>query len=242
MIIYTITHMDSGKCYVGQTTGTTKERWRKHKAAKANTAISHAIRKYGVEAFDFAEIDLAETIEQLNYKESFWIAHLNTIAPNGYNLVYGGNNAKRSDVTRERMAAARIGKKDSPEKCAAITAGRLGYVESPEGKAHMEKLVAMHKGSKHTDEHKAKIAAAGVGRKHTEEAKRKIGEANARRVFTDEMRENYSRAQKGSVQTPESNAKRSETLKGRVITEEHRLKISEGRKLYFKKLKELPNG
>lgn len=26
MIIYTITHRDSGKCYVGQTTGTTKER------------------------------------------------------------------------------------------------------------------------------------------------------------------------------------------------------------------------
>lgn len=242
MIVYTITHKQSGKCYVGQTSGLTEERWRKHKAAKANTAIAAAIRKYGVDAFEFSELDLAETIEQLNYKEAFWISQLNTIAPHGYNLMYGGNNSKRSDETKSRMSAARLGKKDSPEKCAAIALGRLRYTSSPEGKAHIERLVAMHKGSKHTEEHNAKIAAAGTGRKHTEAAKRKIGEANARRVFTDEMRANASAAHKGVLQTPESNAKRAETLKGRIITAEHRLKISEGRKMYFQKLKEQRNG
>ena len=242
MIIYTITHRESGKCYVGQTTGRTSERWRKHKAARSNTAISHAIKKYGVDAFDFAEIDIAETVDQLNYKEGFWIQYLNTVAPSGYNLTLGGNNAKRSDVTRKRMSEIRIGVKESAEKCAAISAGRAAYIQSDAGKAHMAMLTAMCVGSKHSQEHKEKIAAAGRGRKHSEEAKAKIAAANARRIFTDEMRANMSAAQVGKTQSDESNKRRSEKLKGRVMTDEHRRKISESRKKYFDALRSNGNG
>jgi hypothetical protein len=113
MCVYAITNKTNGKVYVGQTVNSAGLRWQSHitTSGAGVSAIKHAIRKHGVDAFDFCVIDLAETREQLNHKEQFWVEHLNTLSPNGYNLVSGGNaRGEVSEETRNRISLSKIGK------------------------------------------------------------------------------------------------------------------------------------
>lgn len=89
MEIYYITNLINGKQYVGQTTQTLKVRFAEH-CRKDKGYIGHAIQKYGKENFSIELLDTAQNINELNEKEIYWIARLNTIAPQGYNLCYGG--------------------------------------------------------------------------------------------------------------------------------------------------------
>lgn len=70
MIIYKITNKINGKLYVGQTIRPLKRRIWNH-LCKTGTAISSALRKYGIENFVIEEIDRAETKEELNKKEQY---------------------------------------------------------------------------------------------------------------------------------------------------------------------------
>jgi group I intron endonuclease len=89
--IYTITNLINGKKYVGQTVQSNpKERWYRHCSPHPfRTAISAAIKKYGKISFKFEIVDNANSLEELNVKESQWIKSLNTIKT-GYNRTEGG--------------------------------------------------------------------------------------------------------------------------------------------------------
>tara|TARA_Y100000992_G_scaffold200619_1_gene136714 strand:+ start:194 stop:841 length:648 start_codon:yes stop_codon:yes gene_type:complete len=87
----------NGKCYIGFTTRTIKERWVEHnKHAKAGNTrrLYNAVRKYNmVDTFQMIVIDTAETEEELCEKE---IAHIeinnsNSEGRNGYNMNDGGD-------------------------------------------------------------------------------------------------------------------------------------------------------
>ncbi len=94
MRIYCITNSANGKRYVGQTIQSIETRWRQHCSLQGKCrAIESAIKKYGSDAFSIEEIALAESIEELDRLEQKWIARLNTVAPNGYNLSGGGEGA-----------------------------------------------------------------------------------------------------------------------------------------------------
>lgn len=87
--IYKITNCITNKIYIGQSVHPTK-RWREHcrKAEKGGTYPIHlAINKYGKENFNF---EILEWTEDYNNKEEYYIAKYNTIAPNGYNILKGG--------------------------------------------------------------------------------------------------------------------------------------------------------
>ena len=111
MIIYKITNNQNNKVYIGQTIRTLEERFRRHKNDALNNVIdthfARAIRYYGPEAFSAEIIDTAETQEELNEKERFWIHHYNSIEE-GYNetdaeFKCGGNTYKNK--TPEELAA-----------------------------------------------------------------------------------------------------------------------------------------
>ncbi len=79
-------------------------------------AISRAINKYGKDAFFIEEIDRADSWEELMDLEKFYIKHFNTIAPNGYNLSFGGKGGSGfTEETRKKLSIAATGKKQSPE-------------------------------------------------------------------------------------------------------------------------------
>jgi group I intron endonuclease len=89
-----------------------EERWKEHiyDAFRISTknykkyAIQNAIFKYGIDAFTWEIIEEVKTIEESNDAEEFYIAYLNTLSPNGYNLTTGGKNFRRSEETKKKIS------------------------------------------------------------------------------------------------------------------------------------------
>lgn len=107
MVIYKVTNDINGKMYVGQTTKSVERRWKEH-VRKSNQnsqyAFHCAIRKYGAEHFHIEQIDVACSKTELDQKEKYWISTLNTMLPNGYNMVEGGNVPVWNDNIRAKLS------------------------------------------------------------------------------------------------------------------------------------------
>ena len=115
MIIYVITNLLNGKKYVGQTTRTLEERFSEHKFCK-DSYIGKAIRKYGEENFKAEVLEECSTLEELNEREKYWIAKLNTLVPNGYNLNGGGSNAIPTETTRKKQSDSANKRFENPDE------------------------------------------------------------------------------------------------------------------------------
>lgn len=110
MIVYTFKNKINNKYYVGQTCRTFEERTKEH-LRHNKTAFDKALKKYGIENFDYAVIDEAHDMDELNKKEIFWIKHFNSLAPFGYNLCIGGGNTKGYRHRTESKEKMRLAKK-----------------------------------------------------------------------------------------------------------------------------------
>lgn len=90
-MIYKIVNNVNGKEYVGQTTYSLEERWKRHLIDSHKESLARplyrAIRKYGKDAFS---IELLEETDSLNEREIYWIGKLNTYRT-GYNATLGGD-------------------------------------------------------------------------------------------------------------------------------------------------------
>ena len=93
MGIYVIKNKKNDKKYIGQTRDL-EERRRGHLYASRiggnNTYLYKAIRKYGIDNFEFEVIEFCKE-EDLDRREIYWIEKLGTFG-GGYNLTYGGTN------------------------------------------------------------------------------------------------------------------------------------------------------
>lgn len=105
MYIYALHNLKNGKLYIGQTTVSIEKRYIQHRSdsKREDTKLYRAMRKYGVDSFIYYEVDQADSLEDLNSKEDYWIHKLDTIK-NGYNTKGGGGNAKHSKETREKIS------------------------------------------------------------------------------------------------------------------------------------------
>lgn len=95
--IYKITCQITGQIYIGKTEIDTQSRWKQHCRAAYlpshgdyNFPFHRAIRKYGKDNFIIEIIDTAETSEELNNKEKYWIDYYDSYN-NGYNASLGGD-------------------------------------------------------------------------------------------------------------------------------------------------------
>ena len=93
-VIYKVTCKVNGKIYIGKTNNFEKRK-REHILDKnVNIPFHKALRKYGIENFDWEIIDTASSDGELIQKEIYWIKELNTCIKfpnsNGYNITLGG--------------------------------------------------------------------------------------------------------------------------------------------------------
>lgn len=107
--IYKITKKENGKSYIGQSNDI-ERRFAEHKY-KLDIPIEIAIRKYGIDSFNFEVIEEC-SLEQLDEREKYWIAFYNTYKGFGYNCNEGGGNNRgenngRTNLTNEDVAYIR---------------------------------------------------------------------------------------------------------------------------------------
>lgn len=125
--IYVIEDKENSKAYVGKTT-----RWiqrvKEHKASSNNrkSLIDNMIKKYGVDRFSFRIIDQAESKEELDNKEKYYIGKLNTIYPTGYNLTLGGDGGIACSLIRDKISSTLKGREFSIEHREKLTLSKLG--------------------------------------------------------------------------------------------------------------------
>lgn len=125
MWIYKITNIQNNKVYIGQTIRPIKDRFNRHiNDALHNVIDTHfarAIRKYGKENFTIEEIDNANTQEELNQKEQYWIRYFNSVQQ-GYNETdaiskCGGNTyqsktKEEMNIIKDKIRQTKIGAKN----------------------------------------------------------------------------------------------------------------------------------
>ena len=107
--IYKITKKENGKSYIGQSNDI-ERRFSEHKT-KIDIPIEIAIKKYGVDAFNFEVIEECP-LDKLDEREKYWIAFYNTYKGFGYNCNEGGGNNRgenngRTNLTNEDVAYIR---------------------------------------------------------------------------------------------------------------------------------------
>lgn len=143
--IYVVENLINGKRYVGQTIDPTR-RARTHLCPSSKCPyLANAVRKYGVDSFDFILLETCSSLEEANFQEIYWISKLNTLAPFGYNLREGGN----------------AGGKPSKETIEKVRVANLGRIQS---KAEKERRAASHRGRKNSPETIEKMRRAASNR------------------------------------------------------------------------------
>lgn len=109
MHIYKWTHKESGKCYIGQSIQKPNQRRLEHIHSSRHTNrtyhFSNAIKKYGVDAFDWEVLEYADSLDELNELEEKYIEKYDSIN-SGYNIREGGNNKLHSEESKKRMSEA----------------------------------------------------------------------------------------------------------------------------------------
>lgn len=96
-VIYIIKNNCNDKVYIGQTLNL-NERWKQHKTAANReyninnkySILYPAMRKYGIKNFYIEVIEDNIPSDQLNQREKYWIEQYNSVRPNGYNILAGG--------------------------------------------------------------------------------------------------------------------------------------------------------
>ena len=107
--VYAITHLESGRVYVGKTYGSPTRRWDAHRYRGRqgfDGHLYHAIRKYGESAFDVQTLAQVSTNEEANQLERLWIIALRANQEDfGFNHTIGGDGAPHTAETKAKISA-----------------------------------------------------------------------------------------------------------------------------------------
>jgi group I intron endonuclease len=171
--IYKITNRVSGKIYIGKTIQHDYElRWKEHKYMCRQEkggcpALRDAVRKYGIDAFMF-EVLIICFDEECDRWEREYIKKYDCIAPNGYNILEGGQGGAgfrgktHSAETIKRIVEATKKYSSNPEYKEMVRARTRDYYDNKiDRKEHGKKVVESEK-------YKAALEEGRVGgRGHT---------------------------------------------------------------------------
>lgn len=102
-IIYQALNLVNNKRYIGQTIQSLKKRKREHFSTTSCVYFHRALEKYPEEfQWEWSIIDTADTKEELNEKEKYWIQYYNSNNNKyGYNLTAGGQGSVDVHISEE---------------------------------------------------------------------------------------------------------------------------------------------
>lgn len=240
MIIYKCTNLVNGKIYIGQTIERFKQRISNHIYASHNCNcyyFARAIKKYGIDNFEWEIIRICNNISGLNAWEQYYILYYNSME-NGYNLTTGGLNyirAKRTDEHKKNLGNAHRGKKLSEEHKKKIGLAGIGRKHT---KKSRKKMSIALKGKEFTNKHKMNISIAKQNM--SEKTKEKIRQANLGKKLSDKTKQKISESLSGKNHP--NYGKRGIEMPnygkiGKKRSCEIRLKMSIAKKKYYQKLK-----
>lgn len=175
--IYCIIHRDSLMCYVGSSVDMGRRRRTHSLNAKKGslTYVHRMIREFGENAFDFEVLEYCDKYKLVE-RETFWIKFLNAASIEGMNTLKNPSSCydygkSYSEVTRQRLREAVLGKPRSQEIRDKISASSKGKKKTPE---HVEKVRQSQINKVITEEQRVKMSIAQTGRKHTPEHIQKV--------------------------------------------------------------------
>ncbi len=172
-IIYTYTNLINKKIYVGRTIDPKTRYGRYHRCElNGNRAINRAMKKYGIDNFEYKVIDHADDDISLNLLEQHYIQLLQShTSQHGYNMTVGGEGVSgftHTTESRKKMSIARLGKE--------------AHIFSDEEK---KKISDRKKGCRFTEEHKKKLSIAAKlrqGRVISQETRNKISNTHKNNI------------------------------------------------------------
>lgn len=223
--LYVIWNDVNDKLYIGITTTTIEQRFRKHiknALRGGDTHLYRAIRKFGECVFHIECLVSNIPNERLPLFERSCIAHYDS-KHKGYNMTDGGDGVLNpSDDIRQKMSRAKRGHIPWNKGTKGVMkAWNKGLPMTEERKQHLSEV---HKGRKLTNETKKKISISGKGRKPWNKGVpawnrgKPMSEAQRKKMkweVTEETKKKISLALKG----------RTVWNKGRKMSEEEKDKI-----------------
>lgn len=228
--IYCFIHRASGKVYVGQTVRVGK-RIRQHIWQSENNPITNFhkyLNKYGVEEFDFEMIEECSP-EQLGEKELFWIKFYGSDTVNGFNSVSIPGptplGTTRSEVTCQRISAAKLGEVRSPQAREKVRLFRLSYIIPESTKLKMSESAKNRPPISEIT--RAKLRKSSSGFRHSEATKQKLRELKTGLVKSPETIEKLRKAGTGRKHSPETLARMRASALARGPSELRNKKLQE---------------
>ena len=196
--IYLTTNLVNNMQYIGQKKST---KFLNEKYLGSGTYLKAAVNKYGKENFKVELLATAETAEELNEKEIYYIDKYNAVnsemfynmSPGG-DVFNGGHILHHTEETKQKISKAAsgenngfYGKHHSEETRAKLRAAWEIRRQIPVSEETRKKLSAARKGKKFTKEHRAKLREssrkAATGKPCSDSAKQKLSEHFTGSIF-----------------------------------------------------------
>ena len=189
--IYRILNKLTKKCYIGETK--CKDviwRWNQHKQKieinKGCPALRDAVKKYGIDNFEFSVLIICFDDERFKY-EIEYIKKYNSVVPNGYNLTNGGEGGGFQGKTHTEEVKNDIKNKlkqkyiDNPELKKQMSERNKIVMSTPEVREKIKNGILNSEKWKKVVENMRngnhKNSGGATNSKHSEEAKNKISES-----------------------------------------------------------------
>lgn len=181
MYIYKTTNLVNNKIYVGKSEKNFDPNY-----YGSGVLLLKAIKKYGKQYFKVEIIEECHCIEDLNFREKYWIDYYKRSKFETYNLAEGGTGGHttkffdkdRIDEYKKKLSSSRKGRKISFETRLKISQANKGRFEGDRNviSESIKSLWNDPDSIYNSKEYRQKLSDCKIGRIHSKETRKKISE------------------------------------------------------------------